>query len=407
MPRGGDRRPIRAPQGRDLDYASLLFAAMCEGSSKASKRFNMEREILFLRWERLLRVLGQYTVPGWGGPPSTLDRIENYLEIAAISRSVIYPSPRPLTVEEDRQVRYREAVAGEALEEIYWNLMPSQEGSSNETNQEWGDVTKFFLEWSAEPARGASAHCKKRVSRRTAVQRYRKEVADFCQNWRLLAWWAVPALVQSYFFRIETGYDQILESYVRGVSEVAKFTIVGRIPGTTDEDFELDQNRFSHAMFETVVGSSERPIVVKQRPSRTEMADLEQVNLAACVVIDWDGRSQYWCMNDPEQSITLSEYIVEQCEDRLGRELTKREERELLKQVDPQIAEGRQFFLDTGWSPRGATDPLQQAQWVAQKLLSPMQSWETISGVDADLLPSVIRACNQFAERAMLTLPRR
>src|ERR671918_153200 len=83
------------------------------------------------------------------------------------------------------------------------------------------------------------------------------------------------------------------------------------------------------------------------------------------------------------------------------------EKRELLKEIDPQISEGRQWFLDMGWHASGAADPWTQAQWVAQKLLNPRESWATISGLDPDLLPSVIRACHEFARRAMLTLPHR
>jgi hypothetical protein len=293
------------------------------------------------------------------------------------------------------------------LVEIYQDLRPYEGSSSEQANQEWEDVTSFLLHWVDEPAREANAQCKIRNSRRTAVQRYRQEVADFCQKWGLHAWWAVPALVQSHFFRIEAGYDQLLGLYIKGVGEVPKFTIIVQIPGTTEEQFECDRQRFANVMFETVVGPPEHHIAVSQRPSRTEMAGLEQKHEAACVVIDWDGRSYYWSKNNPQQSITASEYIVEQCADRLGRELTKGEKRELLKEIDPQISEGRQWFLDIGWHASGAADPWTQAQRVAQKLLNPRESWATISGLDPDLLPSAIRACHEFARRAMLTLPHR
>jgi hypothetical protein len=330
--------------------------------------------------------------------------------MAAISHllyPVSYPKPRPLTEEETCQLRFREDVAREALGEIYQNLRPNQETSSEEASQEWEEVTSYLIHWAREPAREANAHCKIRRSRRTVVQRYRQEVEDFCQNWRLCAWWAVPALVQSHMYRIETAYDQLLELYIRGLGEVKKFTIIGQIPKTTDEDFERDQNRLANTVFETVVGPPDHPIAIQKRPSRTEMADLEKVNTAACVVIDWDGRSHYWSVNSPEQSITVSQYIIQECENRLGRKLTKREERQLLAQIDPQIAKGRQFFLDIGWDTSGAADTFKHAQWVAQKLLNPGRSWEKISGLDADLLPSSIRACHQFARRAMLTLPHR
>jgi hypothetical protein len=57
LPRGGDRRRILRPEGRDLSYASLLMQAMCEDTSEAGIRFNHERERLYQRWERLVRAL--------------------------------------------------------------------------------------------------------------------------------------------------------------------------------------------------------------------------------------------------------------------------------------------------------------------------------------------------------------
>ena len=60
MSRGGDRRPIDRSHGRDLSYAYLLLNAMCEDVSEAGRRFNREREAIFVRWERLLRVLSNH-----------------------------------------------------------------------------------------------------------------------------------------------------------------------------------------------------------------------------------------------------------------------------------------------------------------------------------------------------------
>jgi len=60
MSRGGDRRPIDRSHGRDLSYAYLLLNAMCENASEAGRRFNREREAIFVRWERLLRVLSNH-----------------------------------------------------------------------------------------------------------------------------------------------------------------------------------------------------------------------------------------------------------------------------------------------------------------------------------------------------------
>ena len=78
MPSGGDRRSIIRPEGRDLQYASLLFLAMCKDTSEAGILFNRERESLFRCWVRLIRILCRYRVIGIGQPPSALDAFPNY-----------------------------------------------------------------------------------------------------------------------------------------------------------------------------------------------------------------------------------------------------------------------------------------------------------------------------------------
>ena len=97
MPKGGDRRPIVRPEGRDLAYASLLCQAMVADTSDAGLEFNRERETLFQRWQRLIRALSRHNVPGFSSPPSTLDKIDDYLNQASFARPVHYPKPRPLT----------------------------------------------------------------------------------------------------------------------------------------------------------------------------------------------------------------------------------------------------------------------------------------------------------------------
>ena len=56
MSQGGDRRPMDRSHDRGLFYASMILHAMCEDASAAGRRFNREREAIFVRWERLLRV---------------------------------------------------------------------------------------------------------------------------------------------------------------------------------------------------------------------------------------------------------------------------------------------------------------------------------------------------------------
>ena len=107
MSRGGDRRPIDCPHGRDLFYASMILNAMCEDASAAGRRFNREREAIFVRWERLLRVLSNYPVAGYPAPPRALDRSCDYLSVVSDARPTYYPKPRALTPEEETIVQRR------------------------------------------------------------------------------------------------------------------------------------------------------------------------------------------------------------------------------------------------------------------------------------------------------------
>ena len=75
MPKGGDRRPIYKSEGQELNYASLLMQALAEDTSESGLAFNVEREQLFHRYERLVRVLIQHPPHGWGMLPSELDEV--------------------------------------------------------------------------------------------------------------------------------------------------------------------------------------------------------------------------------------------------------------------------------------------------------------------------------------------
>jgi hypothetical protein len=137
------------------------------------------------------------------------------------------------------------------------------------------------------------------------------------------------------------------------------------------------------------------------------MAKLEHEYDSACVVVDWDGSNHFASRYDGENQLTLSESIIVECEARMSRRLTKNERRGILRQITPQIEEGRKQFLDEGWYVQGKAALETHAQWVASRLLDPSQSWSKITGADVDLLPSATSSCHQFAERALLTLPTR
>ena len=135
MSRGGDRRPIDRSHGRDLSYAYLLLNAMCEDASEAGRRFNREREAIFVRWERLLRVLSNYPVAGYPAPPRELDRICDYLRAASDARPTYYPKPRALTPEEETIVQRRREAADKTLQEQYVELKSYEGGSASDYNR--------------------------------------------------------------------------------------------------------------------------------------------------------------------------------------------------------------------------------------------------------------------------------
>ena len=404
MPRGGDRRRIIRSKGRYLDFASLLVRAMCEDTSEAGIRFNREREALFRRRERLLRVLTRYPVSGWGEPPSALDRMEEYLLMVQQGRVVYYPKPRPLTQEEQAHDRCRWDVADASLIDIHGELRAYLEAGDERATQIWEDACNYLYRWAGEVSRAANPGRRTRTSKREMVKMYRKELVHFFQRWRLNAWWAVPAFVQSHFSRVETGYGGVLDSYVGGFLRKSTFTVSVKLSGASEEDFQGDRQRFVNAMLEGMAEPGSRPVTVKRRLNRAEMADLERQHSASCMVIDWDARNHYQSRHSPHRWVTVSEYIVEECEAHLGRKLPKRERRDLVNQVDPQLTAGRKWFLQSGWDVHGNADLALHANWVTQRLLDPDRSWAAISGADADLLPSVMRACRRFAQHAGLKL---
>jgi hypothetical protein len=89
----------------------------------------------------------------------------------------------------------------------------------------------------------------------------------------------------------------------------------------------------------------------------------------------------------------------------MGRQLKKNEEREILRQVTPQIDEGRKKFIEAGWYVHGYVDLEKCAGWVARKLLNPSISWARITGVEFDELRAVMRPIHRFIDITMLILP--
>ena len=321
---------------------------MRSDTSETGTRFNAERDSLFRRWERLLNVLAHYHVRGWGGPPSSLDRINDWLKAAETGFPIHYHKPRHLTSEEHSLLQYRENAATEALQDMHSELRSGLESQGKETL--WQEACTSWNQWVNEVWLEANPRLKTRVSKHLAVRKYRQEIENFCQRWQLEAWWAVPAMVQSHLFRIETGNDGLLECYLVGVWPLTTFRIVAKLPGASDEEFGRDRQQFSRAMVETEIesGSGYPSVILRRRPSRAEMASFEGGQQAGCVVIDWDGSPTYSSRRHGDP-ISVTGYVVEECEDRLGRTLRKSERRSLLGQIDPQITDVRRLFMESGF----------------------------------------------------------
>jgi hypothetical protein len=384
-----------------------LLQAMRSDTSETGTRFNSERESLFRRSERLLHVLAYHHVRGWGGPPSSLDRINDWLKAAEAGFPIHYPKPRHLTSEEHSLLQYRENAATEALQGLYAELRPRLESQDNEARTIWQEACTSWNQWVNKVRLEANPRLKTRVSKHLAVRQYRREIENFCRRWQLEAWWAVPAMVQSHLFRIETGNDGLLECYLVGVWPVTTFRIVVKLPGASDEKFGRDGQQFSGAMVETEIESwSSYPnVIVRRRPSRAEMASFEGVQEAGCVVIDWDGSPTYSSRHHGSP-IRVTEYVVEECEERLGRTLRKSERRSLLGQIDPQITDVRHLFMESGFTVEGRAELEQHALWVAQRLLNPRRAWHDIFQIPyPHEQRAPLRASREFAARAGVRLP--
>jgi hypothetical protein len=355
LAKGGDHTRLVTSAGLDLAHADLLLRAMERDKSAAGRKFNEERDLLYSTWLRLIRVLSRYRVPGWyPGPPVEFTDYSQWMN--ALQRGIPVWYPR-----------------GEAM-----------------TQQEKHQRLNGGL----------------RISRRTLVNQYFNDIKELCLRWRLEAWWAVPALLQSHFFRLATGTDLLMGWYSVGGWVPPTYILVAQLPGTSLEDFEIDRRRFSQGrIVQPLPGNSFRgEWSIYWEPDREEMRLIEERYQSACVVIPWNGNNGYSSLTNPEVRVTISEHVIEECELRARRPLKKSEKREVKKQLAPQLRAGRNWFKEQGWIPMPNIDLDKHAQWVAARLLDPSRSWSEITGEGADLLHSRLRACYRFAKRAEINL---
>jgi hypothetical protein len=231
---------------------------------------------------------------------------------------------------------------------------------------------------------------------------YLDEVKRSCLKWNLDAWWAVPSIVDSHLRRETIGSKRPLSIYMRGSFRgISRNVVVVKLPGRTEADFRRDSARLQEVVAKKVIESSYGSFEVHERFSRSDMALLEESIDASCAVIDW------W----DDSAISPGE-IQAECEKRLGRVYTKRETRELSKQVTPQIDKAKNSMTECGWtaSPNRSLSERyrEHAGWVATLILNPETKYEEIWPESSDdKRRAHQRSCARFAQQAQLTLPSR
>lgn len=427
--RGGNQRPLTSPDGRDLQYARLLFDALWSKTSKSGRRFAKDQDLLYRRWLRLARVIIRNN--GGATPFGSIgdtDRVLDLLELPD-DRNSGYPSLRDLNEEELASLKWQRAIATEALDEIYIDLgQPLDQrdalASERESWKIYDDASSFLFRWGNQPAYDANPNIKrKRWRRREIIVSYRREVAAFCKRWRLKAWWAVPAIIQHHFLRAENGsaWDRTippLSMYVLEPSTPVALPVTVKLPDRSEKQFERDKTTVLNLSETTVIQTVGGPIrVIRHQFSREERAEWERSNDSSCVLLEWDGRRHILQNNDiwPDSPtlVTPGEFLVERCEYRLGRNLKTREKRDVLRQCWEQIREHRIRLGAEGWAALSDGNLDLIATSVARLLLSPSVTWDALTPVDERGsgknryrdAPSIQRACNTFSALANLELP--
>jgi len=433
--RGGDQRALTPPDGRDLQYARLLFDALWSRTSKPGRRFAKDHEILYQRWLRLARVIIRNN--GGATPFGSLgdtDRVLDLLELPD-DRNSCYPSPRDLNDEELASLKWQRAIASEALDDIYVNLgQPlDQREKFGYTSESWNiynDASTFLLRWGDETAYEANPNIKrKRWRRREIIVNYRREVATFCKRWRLNAWWAVPAIIQNHFLRADDDFNwdrtiPPLSMYLLEPNAPVTLPLTVKLPGRTDEEFEIDRARALDLVETTVIQTARGPIRgIRAHLSREERTGWERSNDSSCVLFEWDGHRYLKQtvgkstgssdFTTPPRPTTPSDYLIDQCQQRIGRSITYREARSVRSQVSEQTRDYRIKLVSEGWSSLGGGDHNLIAETIARLLLSPNLIWEQLAPVNhlyqgkssyGDF-QSIWRSCRNFARLANLTLP--
>ena len=396
-----------------------------------------EHHALDHRWQRLVHALYYCHLPGLptGGPGGVLD-VEQYLQLIRTGLPTLYSRPRALTTAEQAEHARLTRRAQQLLSALHSAMRVPPYQSDARATALWEDVTSRIEAQRSTVWQRANPGRKRRYSRRRAVQRYVSEVATFCTRWNLQAWWAVPAVIDSHFRRIMLAEltapepdqfgrkannkprramlepDLLLNGVIGRVAPIQRETIIARLPIGDGPPSPAGEAQPRSLMMATVVNEGTPSAVrVNRRPRENELLSIAREQNLLHVRVDWDGRAHYWSEQHRGRRLTLTEFLAEQCELRLGEPLTIRQERALQSQIQPQVQTARARFLEQGFRVEAGADLEIHARWVARRLLNPEVGYEKIAVEEAKRNPnppgqsSVREACVAFAQAAGLNLP--
>jgi hypothetical protein len=122
MGRGGHRYLIEHAEGRELDFASLLWEALFSDRSLQGAQFRSELDGVFLHWRRLVRVFTSYRMSSWNGLSPDLRHLVNTLKSLTVSTRVAYPRLHS-TPEIEGEIAERSGIAAAATNGAYWNAV--------------------------------------------------------------------------------------------------------------------------------------------------------------------------------------------------------------------------------------------------------------------------------------------
>lgn len=433
MGSGGDRRPLERVGDHELRLAALLFRAIRDDRSRAAKEFEAQRIALGGKYQRLVGALLVYPVPGLGrGGPSTLFSVETYLQCVAIPRDTLYPSvPDPALEEAEAvaaDIEQRQQTATAIFAQAWADITDCASQCDPTRIPGWNELSVELCRYVNAPWTRRFSHCRARRSKRRWVRQYVDDVRAFCSRWRLDAWWAVPAIIQSHFLDAQVkqmsggteSFDEVLALFAGPVTILPEFTIAVTLPGL---GFQRVESR--HA--ERILSSTRWPVIADEagpnlvhvlvKPTPQDRLALERSLGTSFAIIGWNGLPRVQSLKNSGQAVTIRQHVIEVVESRLGRPLTVREERIVRVEADAQIKAFRAEMARSGWRADGPTDHYVHARWTAARLLNPDKSFTTIAlefgplGVmprpDNDTVPSgqqIANAVRAFAAATGLHL---